>query len=82
MRFWLLLWALYLPWSWCAAGDDDWQKQSYKQSKRLPDLHHAVDIKLLDAMHPPAEFELKTGHLLQCKTCHGLKKWMKSPTIK
>ncbi|NOS89075.1 MAG: hypothetical protein HOP34_11155 [Methylococcaceae bacterium] len=79
MRFWLLLWAILLPWSVCLAGDDDWQTQSYKQSKRLPDLHHAVDIKLMDSMRPPAEFELKTGRLLQCKTCHGLKKMDEIP---
>ncbi|MCX7098590.1 MAG: hypothetical protein NTV43_11880 [Methylococcales bacterium] len=70
----LLLWALLLPSLACFGGEDDWLSQSYKQSKRLPDLHHAVDIKLLDSMNPPATFELKTGRLLQCKTCHGLEK--------
>lgn len=55
-------------------ADDDWQYQSYKQSKRLPDLHHAVDIEILQAMQPPAEFELKDGKFLQCKTCHGLER--------
>jgi len=53
-------------------ADDDWQYQSYKQSKRLPDLHHAVDVEILEAMNPPSEFELKEGRFLQCKTCHGL----------
>jgi nitrate/TMAO reductase-like tetraheme cytochrome c subunit len=66
-------------WGTCVAGDDDWQIQSYKQSKRLPDLHHAVDIKLLDPMTPPKSFVLKTGHLLQCKTCHGLEKMDEIP---
>ena len=79
MRFLLLVWLLLLPWTYCVAGEDDWQTQSYKQSKRLPDLHHAVDIKLLASMHPPAEFELKTGRLLQCKTCHGLEKMAEIP---
>ena len=55
-------------------ADDDWQYQSYKQSKRLPDLHHAVDIEILQAMQPPPEFELKDGKFLQCKTCHGLER--------
>lgn len=51
---------------------DDWQHQSYKVSKRLPDLHHAVGVSLADTMQPPEEFELDDGKL-QCKTCHGLK---------
>jgi nitrate/TMAO reductase-like tetraheme cytochrome c subunit len=55
------------------AEDDEWQYQSYKESKRLPDLHHAVDIEISDAMNPPESFELKEGRFLQCKTCHGLK---------
>ncbi len=57
-----------------AGADDDWQYQSYKQSKHLPDLHHAVDVEILDTMQPPAEFELKDGRFLQCKTCHGLQR--------
>lgn len=65
----LLLWSSALS----AEQSDDWQHQSYKQSKRLPDLHHAVDVKLLDYMKPPAEFPLKDG-ALACQTCHGLEK--------
>lgn len=52
----------------------DWQTQSYKQSKHLPDLHHAVDVKLSDEMQPPAEFVLKEGRKITCETCHGLEK--------
>jgi hypothetical protein len=73
MRILFLLIALLLPWIAGAEEDESaWQYQSYKQSKRLPDLHHAVDIKLLANMRPPLEFELKEGRILQCKTCHGL----------
>jgi nitrate/TMAO reductase-like tetraheme cytochrome c subunit len=57
----------------------DWQAQSYKQSKHLPDLHHAVDVKLLDEMQPPAEFVLKEDRKIGCKTCHGLEKIEETP---
>ena len=57
----------------------DWQTQSYKQSKHLPDLHHAVDVKLLDEMQPPAEFFLKEDRKIGCKTCHGLEKLAETP---
>ncbi len=63
----LLLWSSLL----LADDSDDWEHKSYKQSKRLPDLHHVVDVKLLDGMEPPLEFALKDGKLA-CKTCHGL----------
>lgn len=63
----LLLWSNLL-----IADDAQWQRQSYKQSKRLPDLHHAVDVKLLDTMQPPEAFKLK-DHTIACDTCHGLK---------
>ncbi|NOU12566.1 MAG: hypothetical protein HOO92_01175 [Methylococcaceae bacterium] len=80
MKLVLSLWVLLLmPWTISLAGEDDWQRQSYKQSKRLPDLHHAVDVKLLEAMMPPEDFVLKTGRLLQCKTCHGLEKMDEIP---
>lgn len=77
MKIAVLLLGLWFSWAVQAAqtvqDDDAWMYQSYKQSKRLPDLHHAVDVKLLPEMKPPVEFELKTGRILQCKTCHGLK---------
>lgn len=57
-----------------ADESNDWRTQSYKQSKHLPDLHHAVDVKLLDEMQPPAEFVLKEGRKITCETCHGLEK--------
>ena len=57
-----------------ADESNQWRTQSYAQSKHLPDLHHAVDVKLLENMNPPAEFLLKAGRILQCQTCHGLAK--------
>ena len=57
----------------------DWQTQSYKQSKHLPDLHHAADVKLPDEMQPPAEFVLKEDRKIGCKTCHGLEKIAETP---
>jgi hypothetical protein len=80
MKAVLMVLLMCLPWSVNAGQDDDaWQYQSYKQSKRLPDLHHAVDVKLLPGMAPPKGFALKTGRLLQCKTCHGLDKMDEIP---
>ncbi|MEQ1529704.1 MAG: hypothetical protein ABL925_10330, partial [Methylococcales bacterium] len=80
MRLVFIFLGLMLSWTVFAEQDEyAWQYQSYKQSKRLPDLHHAVDIKLLDTMRPPVEFQLKTGRLLQCKTCHGLDKMDEIP---
>jgi hypothetical protein len=73
MRGWFgvaLLLLLPLP---VVAGDDDWRRQSYSQSKHLPDLHHVVDAKLADGMQPPAGFQLQDGRLA-CGTCHGLEK--------
>ncbi|MEY2666492.1 MAG: hypothetical protein RLZZ384_663, partial [Pseudomonadota bacterium] len=37
-----------------ADESNQWRMQSYAQSKHLPDLHHAVDVKLLENMNPPA----------------------------
>lgn len=62
-----------------ADESNQWRMQSYAQSKHLPDLHHAVDIKLTDKMHPPAAFLLKEGRILQCQTCHGLAKMDEIP---
>lgn len=64
----LLLWAPLVT----AQEDDDWRRQSFRESKRLPDLHHVVDVKLAEGMRPPAGFALKDGRLA-CQTCHGLK---------
>ncbi|WP_367155578.1 hypothetical protein [Methylomonas sp. HYX-M1] len=72
-----LLMALWTP-ALLADTADDWQRQSYRQSKRLPDLHHAVDVELADGMQPPAAFELKDGKL-SCQTCHGLEKMDETP---
>ncbi len=80
MRVILILMGLLLSGLVSAEQDPDaWQYQSYKISKRLPDLHHAVDVKLLDTMKPPTEFVLKEGRVLQCKTCHGLNKMDEIP---
>ena len=67
----LLLLCLWLfPWI-TGQADENWLHQSFQQSKRLPDLHHVVDVELLDNMQPPAGFILKEGRL-DCQTCHGL----------
>lgn len=71
MKILAIFFLLTISLAWADDDPDAWQHQSYQQSKRLPDLHHAVDVKLLDGMEPPLEFELKDGKLA-CKTCHGL----------
>lgn len=74
-RWWLLL--VMVPWMMCRA-DDAWKHQAYQQSMRLPDLHHAVDVELLEGMQPPPAFALKEGRLA-CQTCHGLEKMDELP---
>ena len=69
----LLFWSSQL-----IAADDQWQHQSYKQSKRLPDLHHAVDVKLLETMQPAKTFELEDNKIV-CASCHGLKDMAEIP---
>lgn len=79
MRFGLLLLSLMACAALADQPNDDWRRQSFKQSKHLPDLHHAVDVDLLKEMRPPVSFELKDGKKLQCKTCHGLDKMDEQP---
>lgn len=62
-----------------ADESNDWQTQSFEQFKRLPDLHHVVDVKLLGEMQPPAEFVLEEDRKIGCKTCHGLEKIAETP---
>lgn len=77
MKIWFFL---FLICNFAFADEStDWQTQSYKQSKHLPDLHHVVDVKLLDEMQPPAEFVLKEDRKIGCKTCHGLEKIAETP---
>lgn len=75
LGFFLLLWLGAVR---ADEAPDAWQHQSYQQSKHLPDLHHAVEIKLLDGMEPPLEFPLRDGKL-DCNTCHGLEKMAEIP---
>lgn len=74
MRLLLSVFLLMFACTVFADESNQWRTQSYAQSKQLPDLHHAVDVKLLEKMNPPAEFLLKEGRVLQCQTCHGLEK--------
>lgn len=78
MRKWLLLFLVLWTSILYAGDEDDWLHQSYQQSKRLPELHHVVGLKLLDDMQPPVEFALKDGQLA-CRTCHGLDKMDEIP---
>jgi hypothetical protein len=42
------------------------------KKREMPELHHILDVQLLDAMKPPKEFELGEDRTLQCTTCHGI----------
>jgi len=44
--------------------------------------HHVLDVKLLNNMKPPNEFELEEGKILQCNSCHGIKNIMDTPVDK
>ncbi len=43
------------------------------EKREMPELHHILDVELLDTMKPPKEFELGENRTLQCTTCHGIK---------
>jgi len=62
---WLLL--LFPLWSQAE------EPASYESTKKLPPLHHAVDIPYPDDWRQPDELPLSTERKLECRTCHGLK---------
>lgn len=78
MTVWRLMLAVWLLVSGLAVADDAWQHQAYQQSKRLPDLHHVVDVELLQGMQPPPALALKDGRI-GCQTCHGLEDMARLP---
>ncbi|MDQ7089210.1 MAG: hypothetical protein Q9M50_00980 [Methylococcales bacterium] len=41
------------------------------KKREMPELHHILDVKLLETMRPPKEFEVSDDRTLQCVTCHG-----------
>lgn len=48
-------------------------KDTYRTTKKLPELHHAVGLELADDMKRPKGWPLDENGRLQCSTCHGQK---------
>jgi uncharacterized Zn-finger protein len=69
---------LLFPWRGEAKSQTD-EFASYETTKKLPDLHHAVDITLPEEWGTPRHLLLKSDRKLRCSTCHGLKDIEKIP---
>ncbi len=45
---------------------------SAEEDKKLPPLHHVVDVPVPEEMEVPEEFPLSNDGRIVCKTCHGI----------
>ena len=73
----LILVFLLLTIGLTAAVADD--KPTYRKTKQLPDLHHAVGLLLEEDMKTPRDWPLDDDKRLQCPTCHGQKNMEDKP---
>jgi len=42
------------------------------EQRKLPPLHHVVEVRVPEGMEVPKEFPLSAGGRIVCKTCHGI----------
>jgi ferredoxin len=62
-----------------AVSVDAADKPTYRSTKKLPDLHHAVGLELEEGMKTPKDWPLDGEGKLQCATCHGQKNMEDKP---